>query len=203
MPAKKKRQYKKRKPFRDARLFFIVAEGDREEKYFRYFDQMNARIHVQIIPKEAGKSAPKYFIDRAEDYLKQFQVRPGMNDQLWFVMDVDRWERSQIDEIIHACSEKVHWHVAISNPCFEVWVLYHFLDIIKDNGERCEQLKQQVHKLSYSGFNVEKVCPEIKSAMVNAEKADYFPDKDYPDRMVTKLYQLAGNMIEVLGENWK
>lgn len=57
-----RRKYKKSAPFRDARLFIIVAEGEREDAYFSFFNERNQRIKVQPIPREKDKSAPNYFL---------------------------------------------------------------------------------------------------------------------------------------------
>lgn len=64
------RAYKRGEPHRDMRLFVIVAEGEREDEYFSWFDQRNSRIRVQIVPREGHASAPNHFIKRLETFFR-------------------------------------------------------------------------------------------------------------------------------------
>lgn len=41
-------------------------------------------------------------------------------DDLWFVIDKDRWTDAQIRELANYCQGYANWHIVISNPCFEV-----------------------------------------------------------------------------------
>ena len=41
------------------------------------------------------------------------------------MIDKDRWPQEQIEELHAFCTQKVNWHLVISNPCIEVWLLYH------------------------------------------------------------------------------
>ncbi len=205
MPRKpqQNRAYKKGKPHKDARLFVVVAEGEREDNYFKYFNAINQRIRIQIIPREQNRSAPNFFLERVNDFIASGGWSPKENDLLWFVLDVDRWDRDVIEELNIQCQQNKNWFIGISNPCFEVWLLYHFVAILPDNGEHCKDLKQQLHILSKGGFQMEKVAPLISSASQAASSTDSNVHGHYPDRMQTKLYHLATQMIELLGNNWK
>lgn len=198
---KKSRVYKKEKPFRDARLFFIIAEGDREDKYFHFFNEINPRIKVQIVPREGGKSAPKFFLERVNKIKDAGDWSESENDELWFICDVDRWERSQIDELNAICQDVQQWNLAISNPCFEVWLHLHAGDM-EDKGEACSDLKKSLQDKHLGHFNTHKYCAHIAIAAENARKADKDQNHYFPKRMTTKLYNLASNMLNVLGKNW-
>ena len=129
---RKKRGYKREIPRRkrDYQLFAIVCEGKREAEYFRFLVRMSSRIAIDIIEevvpdaemqvKHSNKSAPKWLLDRAVRYVE----KEGLDDEdeLWFVFDVDDWEEEQIREIADYCHQKPNWRIAISNPCFEVWL---------------------------------------------------------------------------------
>jgi hypothetical protein len=199
---KKNRSYKKGKAHRDARLFVIVAEGEREDAYFGYFHEKNQRIKVKVVPREAGKSAPNYFVDRVDDFKRKGEWSPEDKDQLWFVMDVDRWKREEIDSLIHLCETTEQWFIAISNPCFEVWLHYHVREHIPATSTDCNHLKSELPQFIRGGFKVESVCPKLEVAVKNAEEADVQAKKDYPDIMQTKLYRLGREMLGVLGRNW-
>ena len=194
------RAYKRGEPHRDARLFIVVAEGEREDVYFSWFDQKSQRIKVQMVPRENQASAPKHFLKRLEQYLDENNIQDG--DSIWFVLDVDRWERSSIDILIQHCNSHPEHHVAISNPCFKVWLNQH-AGSIEDRTLNCDALKTILGQRIRGGFHPNRVCPMISQAIVYAEKADDHPDQDYPDVMCTKVYRLAKSMLAVLGNNWK
>lgn len=68
---KKNRAYKKGAPHRDAHLFVIVAEGEREDGYFGWFHERNQRIRVRIVPREPGHSAPAHCLDRVNQFIEE------------------------------------------------------------------------------------------------------------------------------------
>lgn len=199
---RKNRNYKKGGRHRDARLFVIVAEGKREDAYFRYFNEINQRILVQIVPRVENKSAPKLFLERIEQFIQEDGWTPKENDVLWFVLDVDRWERKSIEDLRIACQQNKNWHLGISNPCFEVWLLFHLVESFMDNEESCGDLKSLLHEKSRGGFEINRFAKLIAKATKNAAKADTSPNQQYPDRMQTKLYLLAQQMLEILGASF-
>lgn len=119
---RKNRPYKRGKPHRDAQLFVIACEGaKREKEYFETLVFGSQKVKVQIlapIGEEHGKSAPKWVLNRAAKYVEEF----GLNkyDQLWLVMDFDRYDVNILREIANICDEHENWNIAYSNPCFEV-----------------------------------------------------------------------------------
>lgn len=134
------RAYKRGEAHRDARLFIIVTEGQREDRYFGWFDRKSQRIQVQLVPRHGQASAPKHFLARLGQYLDKDGKDPKMEDSVWFVLDIDAWTRESIDELMIACAQTPNWHIAISNPCFEVWLNLH-TGPVPDNGEDCDALK--------------------------------------------------------------
>lgn len=200
---KKNRAYKKGAPHRDARLFVIVAEGKREDEYFSWFNEKNQRIKVSIIPREQNRSAPTHFLSRVGSFIEAGGWNPEDDDQLWFVLDVDKWQREEIENLRIACESNPNWRIAISNPCFEVWLLFHIRKSIPDNGEGCGSLKQMLHRNAPGGYDKDAFCEKIELAVQNSRAADNNPRGHFPDRMMTKLYQLAEEIIPILGTNWK
>ena len=199
---RKNRPYKKGKPHRDARLFVIVAEGEREDKYFQYFNEKNLRIQVKIIPRKENQSAPNHFLSRIEKYIDEGGWSPKDNDILWCVLDVDKWPRTEIENIYAACQQNTNWNIGISNPCFEVWLLFHTMEKITDNGETPNQLKRLLHEQMSGGYKVENFAPLIETACQNSTEADENPHGYFPDRMQTKLYGLGNEIVKKLGGNW-
>ena len=199
------RAYKRGEPHRDMRLFVIVAEGEREDEYFSWFDQRNSRIRVQIVPREGHASAPNHFIKRLETFVDASQIGINAMDSVWFILDVDRWSREAINDLIaYAESATFSCNVAISNPCFEVWLVYHYQTFPEDATLNCGELKTLLGTLVRGGFRPELTCPEISTAIHNAALQDRASRMhQFPDNMRTKVYLLAEALIEVLGNNWR
>jgi hypothetical protein len=196
------RAYKRGEAHRDARLFIIVTEGEREDRYFGWFDRKSQRIRVQLVPRHEQASASKHFLNRLRQFLDGEDINTQIGDSVWFVLDVDNWTRESIDELIIACNQNNNWHMAISNPCFEVWLNLH-KGPLPDNEEDCDALKTMLNTRHRGGFLPNTICPLLEDAIKYAQEADTHPEQVYPDKMQTKVYLLAAAMKAVLGQNWR
>ena len=194
---RKNRPYKKGEPFRDASLFVIVAEGEREDKYFRYFEDKSQRIKIEIVRREPGKSAPKHFLERIETFINENNWDPADKDELWIVLDVDKWPKKIIHELVQYCTDTPNWFIAISNPCFEVWLHYHHNASLEDKGQRCQDLKKGLEKHLAGNFP-KNTCELISTACKNAKKADKTPKSDHPNPNETKVYKLGEKIVKSL-----
>lgn len=197
------RRYKKPAgKHRDARCFFIIAEGEREEDYFFWFEQKSKRIRVQIIGRDGKASAPKHMLTRLQKFLPENSVQSG--DQIWFVLDVDHWKRESIDELRSLCSDYEGWAIAISNPCFEVWLLFHHNENMPGVATTAKQFKRLLHDSTLGGYKIENFAIRFEDATFHAKLADLTPAHDYPTELgTTKVYRLAEEMLNFLGNNWK
>lgn len=63
-------------------------------------------------------------------YKSEYATEHG--DELWICIDTDHWIRgghqAELSQVLQECRSK-GYGVAISNPCFEVWLLMHFADV--------------------------------------------------------------------------
>ena len=196
------RGYKRGEPYRDARLFVVICEGAKREKnYFEFFQQFSQRIKITVLPPENNASAPNHFLNRAREY--EEAVGLSNSDRLWFVSDRDRWKEKVLREIASTCDETSNWQLAISNPCFEVWLFMHFEDITVTSADSPQKFKQALDALSPSGYQVMAFAPRIEEATKRAKASDTNPDHFMPDLPGTKVYQLAEQMLEYLGLEWE
>lgn len=211
---RKKRGYQRDTPpdlVRDYKLFAIACEGGkREPDYFRFFENMSRKVTVDIIEDKVSveelkhkyetKSAPKWVLDRAVKYIE----KEGLTDEddLWFVMDKDRWSDKQLRMIADYCNDYPNWHIVISNPCFEVWLYFHKKPQIPNpNTVKCKTLKTEIAVFEKGGSQLEKFIPNLPDAIINAENADTNKAHFLPNRGETKVYQLGKVLIEVIGKN--
>lgn len=192
------REYKKGKPHRDSRLFVIVAEGEREDKYFAHFNLSNSRIRVLTIQREQNASAPKHFAGRLKKAEETGEYAPEEIDAIWFVCDTDRWG-SQLNELNTDCDQHINWNLAISNPCFEVWLHCHSGPISTDKAG-CGALKALLPQTRLGSFDAKTYCRHIETAIDQATQADTQPDSAFPEPMQTNVYRRK--MVQVLGNNW-
>lgn len=128
-PDKRGRRQESRNP---KTLIHIFCDGKTEDLYFddlkkAFVNFVGCPIVVKVDPK-GGK--PKDMIPKAIerlDQLKKEGKRDGFGNafQVWCVIDED-----EHDGIPHAkvCAHAHGVHVAHSNPCIELWALYHFAD---------------------------------------------------------------------------
>ncbi len=173
------RLYERKEPDRDATLCIIYCEGSkREPQYFKYLEGLSSRIILEVVKAESqGDNSPSGLYEQAcsdiegsgPDSLVKYEV--GEGDQVWFVIDTDTWG-SHIPLLRLGCAGKANWHVAQSNPCFEVWLYYHlFVDdaasvVLAD----CIAWKNHVNALIPGGFDSRKHPIYIADAIANAQR---------------------------------
>ena len=123
----------RREAFRDARLIVIASEGkDTERIYFKALakEYSNPRVHVHILERsvdEQNNSSPEHVLKQLNDYKSQYELEA--DDELWLVVDKDRWTEAMLSRVATECSQEVAMHMALSNPCFELWLLLHIEDV--------------------------------------------------------------------------
>jgi len=201
MPKKKYSYSKDDRPRRKIKpKFLIVTEGEREDAYFRFFEKQSydCLIDVDIVPRDQNKSAPKHVQDRLEAYKENQKWLPDSEDQIWFVFDVDKWGK-QIHELKDLCEMTRNWNIAISNPCFEVWLHNHNPSVV-GGVETCEDLKRELHTQTLGHFKIEIYAPQIATAIVNSKAADTHPDHVFPGPLQTKVYKLAESLLAILNK---
>lgn len=118
--------------FRDARLIVIASEGkDTERIYFKALakEYSNPRVHVHILERdgiEQNNSSPEHVLKQLNDYKEQYELES--DDELWLVIDKDRWTDAMLSHVAKECAQDDYMHVVLSNPCFELWLLLHLVD---------------------------------------------------------------------------
>lgn len=196
---------------RDYSLFAIACEGtDREPEYFKLFDGID-RIKVDIIEPEPSEgedtqhenrgSSPSKVLEKVKEYISKNQLSAEDGDSLWCVIDVDRWPQEQIEELHSFCTSKSNRHLVISNPCIEIWLLYHKKsDLMELNIKTANDAKQVLNSIEKGGYYYIKYLPLMLEAIENAKKADSAPDNYMPKLLETKVYQLGNALYERMGK---
>jgi len=187
---------------RDYSLFAIACEGTvTEPGYFRPFDGIN-RIKVDIIEDETdgnGNSSPRNVLKRVIDYIDEHQLSAEDGDSLWCVIDVDRWPQEQIEELHTFCEQKANWHLVMSNPCIEIWLLYHTQTDLSLLGIKTARDAKRVLDEKAKYYYV-KYLPLLPEAVKNAKAADSNPESYMPEPLETKVYKLGQALYDRIGK---
>jgi hypothetical protein len=164
----------------------------REKEYFKTLIGKSQRLNVEILAPEGeqeGFSHPNQVKARAEMFVEQYGLK-GEDDSVWLVMDVDRWKKHLLYEIIKTCEEKEKWNITISNPCFEVWLYSHIDEVENLNTIVCKEMKSLIHQKVLGGYKVEVFIKKAFEAAEKSKLADTNSMDNFPDLKTTKIYHL-------------
>lgn len=189
---------------KDYRLFAIACEGSKREKeYFQQLEGISRRVIVEYINDEDYKgvppSSPEHVLRRAKEYAE----RANLNDEdsVWLVMDVDKWGSKALSSVHDACVQKDNWHIILSNPCFEIWLLYHTTDNLDDiETDTSKVCKQSLDAQTPGGYDPKQYIVLIKDAMKNAKSADKSTGW-FPEHNATQMYLLVEALMEFVSKN--
>ena len=180
----------KPEPHRDARLFIIATEGRKTEKqYFSMFG--NKKCQVQVITNEDNKSAPAYILKQLKGFKNEFQLKD--DDELWLMIDVDRWGNKNLAAVAAQAGHN-KFNLAVSNPCFEVWLYLHH-DDLDHQPITVDEMKQRLRNL-LGGYNSSKLdtarfVEHIDRAITRAKALDINKDERWPSRTGTHVYKVV------------
>jgi hypothetical protein len=129
----RQRRSGRRLPFRDPKpIILIVCEGEKTEKqYFLGFERAcrNSRVKIEVA-QEHG--VPRTLVEIAKEYKREAEEKAAREedenlayDSVWCVFDIDK-HPNVADSKEMARDNGID--LAISNPCFELWLLLHFRD---------------------------------------------------------------------------
>ena len=89
--------------------------------------------------------------------------------------------------------------MVISNPCIEIWLLYHKLADLSELGiETAKDAKQALDKVGK--YYWVKYLPLMPIAIENAANADKHPESYMPELLETKVYLLGRALYERMGK---
>jgi hypothetical protein len=116
---------------RDDRLFILATEDTHApEQYFRNlnFNQ----VKVLVLPTTDGESAPAAIVERLCNAYEKTSLNRQLEDEFWLLMDTDHhFQPNHCRGTLQALdrARQKNFGIAISNPCFEVWLLLHHTDL--------------------------------------------------------------------------
>lgn len=192
--------FQRRQPFRDAKIIVVATEGSvTEPHYLSMFDQadgvfFNPRVkRLSVLGTGTkGESSPNHVINRLLEYRESNDI--GGDDQLWLVIDVDRWKKQGILDAVIAESRMRSIRLAISNPCFEVWLLCHKLETLPSAMDFKKISKRELGNVKQA-FNLAPYASTIKQAIATARLHDIGNDACLPAAVGTHVYKLIAEIV--------
>lgn len=207
----------RREAFRDARLIVIASEGkDTERIYFKALakEYTNPRVHVHILERhenEQNNSSPEHVLKQLNDYKGQYDLES--DDELWLVIDRDRWTDAMLSHVAKECAQDDYLHVALSNPCLELWLLLHLVDATLLTPEEQQQwmenrrksknadpylkvqLRQEMGSYHESAYDAQMLIAYVEDAIARAKALDKNPADRWPQTIGTRVYLLAESVM--------
>ena len=203
--------------FRDARLIVIASEGkDTERIYFKALakEYTNPRVHVHILKRseaELNNSSPEHVLKQLNDYKEQYALEA--DDELWLVIDKDRWTEAMLSHVATECAQDEYMHMALSNPCIELWLLLHLVDATSLSPEEQQQwlenrrksknaapylkvrLRKKMGSYHESSYDALALIAHVEDAIERARALDKNPNDRWPQTLGTRVYLLAESVM--------
>ena len=182
---------------RSAKLFVIATEGRNTEKqYFEMFGSRKVKVEV-LATGEENDSAPEYVLERLDKFKDLYGF--SEDDEFWLVIDVDRW-RKQLITVCRQAKQK-GYQLAISNPCFEIWLYLHFGDLLPED-RTCKHFEARLRNIlgSYNKSNLEVLtyAPNVKSTIERSRSLDLNLNGYWTSQLGTRVYKLVESILQSL-----
>ena len=94
----------------------MICCGEETERQYIDFVKKSLHLRSVTVKHRSDGSAPDRLVEVAARETTEF-------DQVWIVCDVDNYQ-AQITKAV-AAAKVTGVHLAISNPCFEIWLIWH------------------------------------------------------------------------------
>ena len=207
--------------FKEAEKLFVLSyEGTvTEKKYFEDFrksELFNDSGLIEIIslkrPSNTG-SDPINIKKLLQKAKREFRFKS--TDEFWLIIDRDDWEsihHHNFDGLVQDCKNENNFFLAMSNPCFEIWLILHLKDINDFSKEEQEKILKN-EKLTPSKNYIDKVLGEIQGrgynkrpnpkiflpmieiAVKRAKELD-INNEDYPKYLGSHIYKLIKKLLK-------
>ena len=140
------------------------------------------RVKIVLVPSTDDRSSPGAVLDRLLSW-NEYELRDF--DQLWLVLDVDRWK--DLETTVRDARRR-GVRTAVSNPCVEVWSILHF-ERVTDATRECGPLKRRLHELTRGSEDA--WTPEaVQAALERARRQDDV-DSFVPGQGQTQMHLLV------------
>lgn len=157
-------------------IIVLICEGRNktESKFFNHFKTRENPYNLKIIPSEA--TDPKNMAKKARQAIDEMQLDNKLGDRVFCLVDLDLSpsQLQKVEDEQKKTKKKCQVEFILSNPCFEVWLLFYFVPhpkVEQSSQKVKEQLKKYVPQYSES-FDIVKECKLEEKYAVAINRAD-------------------------------
>lgn len=197
--------FERKEGFRSSRLVIIATEGHTERIYFNELKihYQKSSVQVEVLEREGNNSCPDDVLSQVQKYEKKYNLDD--DDEIWVVIDRDKWTIKMIKSVAQCCYQNKHYHLGLSNPCFELWLLLHLEDIDTSNPELTRKmllnkrqrkkgdpwlkvhLRELMGSYNETSYDVKSLMKYVDIAINRAQKMDNPADR-WPRDLGTRVY---------------
>jgi hypothetical protein len=123
----------------------IIGEGRETEPNYFWGLQRAVRQRFSVEVKEGKGGSCLTVVQHAIDELERAARRGEDFDEVWCVLDVERaGQREQVTKA-RTLTNRHGIRLALSHPCFEVWLLAHFVKTKRSFAD-CDKVSEELNK---------------------------------------------------------
>ncbi|CAG4910917.1 unnamed protein product [Acidithrix sp. C25] len=158
------------------RTFVVFCEGARTEPIYlnalRRLGSKTSVVDLKVI-SGTGDSAPLNLVSKA---VKLAERNDCEIDEIWCVFDVD--DHKTINQAIKLAKDN-NIELAISNPCFELWLILHFCDHRSTlNCSKASNIRMVFDNSKGKEVNPNLYLPRLATAIKHSERLDQMYDQN-------------------------
>ncbi|PAC31148.1 RloB family protein [Flectobacillus sp. BAB-3569] len=206
MPREREDLFRESNSLEKEKIIVLAFEGnDTEEIYFEEFKDSEMfndaliLLHLLKRPKKDTNSAPNHVFKKLKKEAKD-EYNFKDTDELWMIIDTDRWKN--IPDIISECKKQSNMFVAVSNPCFEFWLLLHIKDISEYNEEELDLILKNGKVSSKKNYVDTKIVEILGAYNKSNPKPELFlPTVDFAVEQAMRLDENNDEYPKKLGSH--
>jgi len=193
MPRKKRPIERTESTPRDCSLFVVACEDKYAVK--QYLAKFNVRrVQFKVLPTEDTHSAPDAVFARLDQFREDYDL--AGDDQLWLCIDTDHWVEknfiAKLTKVLQECKQK-GIQIALSNPCFELWLTLNFSKPDPANCGTCAEVVAYLKQVAsgYNKANIRRLKINAEMVLAAIERARSLDDQQLiPKTIGTQVYKL-------------
>ncbi|MGH1338804.1 MAG: RloB family protein [Aureispira sp.] len=191
------------------KLYILAYEGNETEP--QYYQALKEQLRssntvIKILSLKRARldtlSAPKHVFNQLKTYKKNY--RTTAQDEFWMIIDRDRWK---LDEWLEKCRLEKNFFVALTNPCFEFWLLLHLFEVTdfqeeqllinKKLNKKKRFIDQYLNKHLAGGYQKNDIQPErfLPHLSKAIEQAKRFANNDLLTELGSDNYKLLEKLL--------
>lgn len=211
--------YQKTEGFLSTNLVFVISGGEKREKDFLRELIKQRELHslrVAFMSEKGQGLQPYQMQDKWEQIqsVGEFKINSqdyhlASNDKVFLLSDVDEFY-NQLEKIFKNNSGNQQGKWIVSNPCFEIWLYYCYLNNPDKDLEilRFESVEKRSKKLKFLGNSIVSgglnpgIAFEHMEIGIKHSLAHYDTDKNgIPVLFATQMYEMAQYLVDTMNNN--